>query len=228
MFEANVEMQPHNAQEVDLLFWLFLEKRVESEVRFYQNRIWENNFNSNLTFTLSSVFMTASSLMFTLAGITASTSLALPGILLAAVALVLAAFRVLYRWDSQSLIYQDALLELERAKLVIPDTDVIATANLSAIYPQLVTSIENVIRAEANQWGQVRTLKTDESLRDVASDPLSRLIASANLTPGQMEAIRSVVSAGSSSPAPRVTSVKISGESDYQAPMSDYGESSPG
>src|SRR6185369_914194 len=74
--------------------------------------------------------------------------------MLPAFAAVLASFRQLYGWERQASIYRDALLGLERVRLLAPDDDRITAADLTKVYPELVASSEKVFTGEVSQWGQ--------------------------------------------------------------------------
>lgn len=144
----------HSKEDFDLLFRIYMEKRVESQVDFYQSRIRENELNSDFTFTTGAFIMTLSSLIATLSAGGAMLGLSLIAAILPAIAALLASFRQLYGWDQQITIYRDSKLGLQRARLLAPDDDKVGEVDLVEIFPQLVVASEEVFTSEVSQWGQ--------------------------------------------------------------------------
>lgn len=144
----------HSKEDFNLLFRIYMEKRVESQVDFYQSRIRENELNSDFTFTAGAFIMTLSSLIATLSAGGALLGLSLIAAILPAIAALLASFRQLYGWDQQITIYRDSKLGLQRARLLAPDDDKVGEVDLVEILPQLVVASEEVFTSEVSQWGQ--------------------------------------------------------------------------
>ncbi|MCB9454535.1 MAG: SLATT domain-containing protein [Anaerolineaceae bacterium] len=144
----------HSKEDFNLLFRIYMEKRVESQVDFYQSRIRENELNSDFTFTAGAFIMTLSSLIATLSAGGALLGLSLIAAILPAIAALLASFRQLYGWDQQITIYRDSKLGLQRARLLAPDDDKVGEVDLIEILPQLVVASEEVFTSEVSQWGQ--------------------------------------------------------------------------
>lgn len=194
-----LDAQPHTDDDIRLLFDLYLKKRVEGQLAFYENRGRENALNSDFTFTVGTFIMTLSSLLATIGASAAIPLLALISAILPAFSALLAAFRQLYGWDRQSAIYRDAVLGLEKILLLSPDNDRLPYSDVNAVFSKIIMSSEAVFTAEVSQWGQIVLAAQQEERENQARDPLSRLIASANLNPDQMSAIQSIVNAGQTS-----------------------------
>lgn len=196
----HLDAQPHSPEDLALLFNIYLEKRLQGQLTFYESRIRENDLNSDFTFTLGTFIMTLSSLLATISASAAIPLLALISAVLPALSALLAAFRQLYGWDRQSAIYRDAVLGLEKIRLLAPDDDRLPFSDITPIFPRVVMTSEAVFTAEVNQWGQIFTASAEqEEAQNVPRDPLARMIAAANLSDDQAAAIQSIVTAGKKS-----------------------------
>jgi hypothetical protein len=194
----DLDQQAHSQQDVDLLFNIYQTKRIESQAKFYQSRIKENNQNADFTFGAGALIMTISSLVATISATVKdpfwTPFLTVMSAMLPALAALMASFRQLYGWERQASIYRDALLGLERVRLLAPDNDRISAADLTKVYPELVTSSEKVFTGEVSQWGQFvvsadqKTGKGDESLEN--------LFSSLELNDTQRAAVQAILAAG--------------------------------
>ncbi|HEX2907187.1 MAG TPA: SLATT domain-containing protein [Phototrophicaceae bacterium] len=212
---------PHSPEDMNLLFQLYLDKRIEVQLDFYQNRGRENQLNSDFTFTIGTLIMTLSALLATIGATAAIPIFALISAILPAFSALLAAFRQLYGWDRQSALYRDAALGLEKIRLLVPDDDRLAYSDISPLFPKLVISSETVFTAEVSQWGQVVMASEEDEKEAQSSDPLARLMASANLSSDQIAAIENIVSSsGSSGVGLRAVTT------DIQAAAQEYGRRS--
>ncbi len=197
----DLDKQPHDRSDTDLLYRIYLEKRIASQTSFYESRVKENQFNADFTFTAGAFVMTLSSLIATIsASAGASPYLSLLSAILPAFAALLGAFRQLYGWERQINIYRDSLLGLERVQLVAPDDDRLPVSDIQKIYPELVTSSETVFTGEVNQWGQF-ILEKDKGTADNTSDAqaMTALIGELDLTDDQRSIIAAVLSSGKKS-----------------------------
>ncbi|NWG15454.1 MAG: SLATT domain-containing protein [Chloroflexi bacterium] len=196
----HLDAQPHSQEDLELLFSIYMEKRLQGQLQFYESRIRENDLNSDFTFTLGTFIMTLSSLLATISASAAIPILALISAVLPALSSLLAAFRQLYGWDRQSAIYRDAVLGLEKIRLLAPDDDRLPFSDITPIFPKVVMTSEAVFTAEVNQWGQIFTASAEqEEAQNVPRDPLARMIAAANLSDDQAAAIQSIVASGKKS-----------------------------
>ncbi|MBZ0279008.1 MAG: SLATT domain-containing protein [Anaerolineae bacterium] len=195
--------QEHSSDDINLLFRIYVSKRLESQVDFYQSRIRENQLNSDFTFIAGAFIMTLSSLIATLSAGGEHLVLSLVAALLPAIAALLASFRQLYGWDQQITIYRDSNLGLQRALLLAPDDDQIEKSNLAQLYPQLVVTSEEVFTSEVSQWGQFVSEKDRDTDKGDAISEFQQLFAptmvdhqgNLRLSTQQMKAIQSIVAA---------------------------------
>ncbi len=191
--------QDHDRGDMEILYKIYLDKRLTSQAEFYKNRVRENQSNANFTFLVSTAVMSISALVAAVSAVISSPFFSLLSAILPALAALLAAFRQLYGWERQSSIYQDALMGLERVKLITPDKDEMASADLSSIYPELVTGGEEVFTGEVNQWGQfVQNTEKEETIDTRATNAL---MGDLRLTDEQIDTIRKIVAAGMPKPA---------------------------
>ena len=181
-----------------MLYRVYAHKRIEAQVDFYQSRIKENERNADFTFGMGALVMTISSLVATVGASVRdpfwTPALTVMSAILPAFAALLAAFRQLYGWERQSSIYRDALLGLEKVRLLAPDDDRVAASSLQEIYPDLVQRSETVFTGEVSQWGQYVVDKDGEKSQGDAA--MNQLFGSLNLTDAQRETIQSILVAG--------------------------------
>lgn len=207
MNEANealdLDQLSHNREEVDLLYRIYLEKRIAAQVSFYESRMRENQLNADFTFTVGALVMTLSSLVATISASGAAPILSLVSAILPAFAALLGSFRQLYGWERQSNIYRDSLLGLERVKLLAPDDDRLPAADLLGIYPKLVSNSETVFTGEVNQWGQFILDKDKQGEAGDSTDArtMDTLVGDLELSDEQRAIIAAILSGGKKKPA---------------------------
>lgn len=198
----DLDKEPLGREEVDVLYQIYQEKRIAAQVSFYESRMRENQLNADFTFTLGALVMTISSLIATVSASGGSSFLALASAILPAFAALLGSFRQLYGWERQTNIYRDSLLGLERVKLIAPDDDRLAAADLVSIYPQLVSSSEKVFTSEVNQWGQfIQEKEKGTEAETTDSTAMAGLISGLNLTDEQRDIIVAILASGQGKPA---------------------------
>jgi hypothetical protein len=199
---VDLDQQLHDRRDVELLYRIYVDKRINSQADFYKSRVRENQSNANFTFTFSTAVMTLSAFVATVSAVISSPIFSLMSAILPALAALLAAFRQLYGWERQISIYQDALMGLERVKLMTPDKDRMPLADLASIYPQLVTGGEEVFTGEVNQWGQFVQNADKQAAEDTTDERVTNaLMSDLQLSDEQIETIRKIVAAGAPKPA---------------------------
>jgi hypothetical protein len=207
----DLDQLPHDQQDVDMLYRIYAEKRIESQKNFYKSRIKENNKNADFTFSTGAFVMTVSSLVATVSASIQdpfwTPALTVLSAMLPAFAALLASFRQLYGWERQASIYRDALLGLERVNLLAPDNDRISAADLRQIYPKLVTESETVFTGEVSQWGQF-VVSADQKI-DKGDLALQALFNNVELTDEQRASMQSILAAGKPNSDMSVTSTVV-------------------
>jgi hypothetical protein len=183
--------QEHASQDVDVLYKIYMEKRINAQRAFYESRIQENRVNARFTFVLGAAVMVITSLIATISAGGTTPLLSLLSAILPALAAMLTSFRQLYGWERQTGIYRDALMGMERALINTPDKDREALADMTEIYPRLIGETESVLAAEANQWGQ----QTESSQIDSSEDGklLARVGEDPKLTNDQVAALQRII-----------------------------------
>ena len=193
----DLDKKGHLPTDTDLLYRIYLDKRIQAQMRFYQSRVWENDRNADFTFALGGLVMTISALVATISANGNRPELALLSAILPAFAALLASFRQLYGWERQSNIYRDSLLGLERVRLIAPDNDRVRVADLQDIFPKLVTSSETVFHGEVSQWGQfVAEKDKPDAEQDAGNRSVKSLAGDLKLSEDQLAAIAVIMSAG--------------------------------
>lgn len=189
---------PHSKEDINVLYRIYMEKRIQAQIDFYESRVRENQYNADVTFSLGALVMTLSSLVATISASSGgSPALSLIAAILPAFAALMASFRQLYAWERQSNIYRDALMGLERVRLLAPDDDRLPLYDLTQVYPKLITGGETVFTAEVNQWGQFIQNKDKlgaEDANDAAS--IQSMVANFDLTDDQRKVIAAIVATG--------------------------------
>lgn len=212
----DLDQKAHDRRDIDLLYRIYVSKRISEQVKFYQSRIKENERNADFTFATGALVMTLSSLVATV-----SVSIRDPfwtpfltvlSAILPAMAALLASFRQLYSWERQATVYRETLLGLERVKLLAPDNDRVAAANLLEVYPQLVTSSETVFTAEVSQWGQFLAADGKEVEPSKGDTALRGLFDSLQLTDEQRATVEAIIGAGNKTQAVKETHVVVQTE----------------
>jgi hypothetical protein len=199
-----LDQRAHDARDTEFLYRVYMDKRVQSQIKFYESRVRENQLNADFTFSLGTFVMTLSSLVATISASVNTPLLSLLAAIFPAFAALLASFRQLYGWERQINIYRDALMGLERVKLLTPDDDRIAAADLSQIYPRLISSGETVFTGEVNQWGQFVQRTEQEAVETVDNRAYSALVDDlqgrsekvSGLTDEQINTIKSILAVG--------------------------------
>lgn len=193
---VDMDQLTHDRSDVELLYKIYTEKRLHSQVEFYESRIRENQLNADFTFTIVAAIMTLSSVVAAFSATGNRPELSLLAAVLPALAALFASFRQMYGWERQSSIYRDALMGLERVKLIAPDDDRMPLTNLPDIYPKLVEGGETIFTGEVNQWGQFvqSTERGEEETTD--SRTTNALIRDLRLSDEQIATIRAIVAAG--------------------------------
>ena len=145
-------------EEARLRTLIYLDQRLDNQVRFYLRRIAEFQYNSNVILSFSALIMGVSTAM-SIYALSATEPLAMfITAILPALATALASFRAVYQWERQRSLYEDTIIELRRARLALPDTDHIQLADYADAFPLLLRQAEDVLRGEASQWGQLRAM----------------------------------------------------------------------
>lgn len=192
----------HTTDDISVLYQIYVSKRLQEQINFYNSRIRENERNSDFTFRAGALILTASSLIATIsASVNATENPALSFVLtvsaavLPAFAALISSFRQLYGWDKQATIYRDSLLALERVSLLTPDDDRLPHTDLMPIYPELVRRAEDIFTSEVGQWGQF-VLSKDKTAAEGEKDIVARSATNFNLSDEQMETLRAVLNSG--------------------------------
>jgi len=146
-------------QEAKLRTQLYVRQRIRHQQKFYQNRVREFQLNSSAMLVVSAVLMFISSIISAFATAGKSPFLAFCTAILPAIAAVVAAFRSLYQWERQAMLYEDVQLSLEEACIELPDEDYptsLPDAEYAAAFPRVVDKGEQAFQNEAAQWGQMQ------------------------------------------------------------------------
>jgi hypothetical protein len=209
-----LDQRQHDPSDIDLLYRVYANKRIDAQVNFYQSRIKENAKNADFTFGAGAFVMTVSSLVATISASVRdpfwTPTLTVLSAILPAFAAMLAAFRQLYGWERQINIYRDALLGLEKVRLLAPDNDRVAASSLTDVYPDLVTQSETVFNGEVSQWGQFVVEKEGPPAK--GDSVMQQLFGDLNLTDEQRATIQTILMAGKTTDVNIQTNIAKSSE----------------
>lgn len=142
-------------EEARLRTQLYIRQRINYQDNFYRSRIAEFTFNADKMLWVSAGLMGISTVISSYSVMADKAIFAFLTALLPAFAAAVSAFRSLYQWQRQASIYEDTWLALQQARLAMPDEDYLEPGDYSRYFPQLVLQTEEVLRAEARQWGQM-------------------------------------------------------------------------
>ena len=150
-------------EEARLRTQLYIRQRINYQDSFYRSRIAEFTFNADKMLWVSAGLMGISTVISSYSVMADKAIFAFLTALLPAFAAAVSAFRSLYQWQRQASIYEDSWLALQQARLVMPDEDYLEPGDYSRYFPQLVLQTEEVLRAEARQWGQMEQVRPASS-----------------------------------------------------------------
>jgi len=165
--------QPLDLATAEILLKIYNQKRIDGQISFYKSRVREFEANAGFMLGMSALIMGVSSFVSAVGAFANNPGLALITTLLPAFAALMASFRQLYQWEKQSVLYRDAMLGLEEAKLVMPDDDLFDPRTSGILLPRVVNVTEEVFVAEMNQWGQIALGSKDSKDDD---DELNHLL----------------------------------------------------
>lgn len=160
--------------EAKLRTQLYVRQRIRHQQKFYQNRVREFQFNSSAMLVVSAVLMFVSSIVSVWSISSNSPGLALCSAVLPAIAGVVAAFRSLYQWERQAMLYEDVQLSLEEACIELPDEDyptILPASEYASALPRVVDKGEQAFQNEAAQWGQVQMATMQKTPPDSETAP---------------------------------------------------------
>jgi hypothetical protein len=206
---------------------LYTKKRLDYQYDYYHKRYLQFDKNSDLLFRANALLIAITTLLAALGTNVNSIGgeVRLLTALLPAFAGLLTSIAQLYKWDEQSRIYRDAVLGLEKTRLILPATDTIEAAKAPTLFRDLVKSAEQVFLDDVNQWGQVSTAK-DESAQDAASKfeqdyGLVLRDKDGNIDEQQLAAVRQFLSLsqGKTVPQPGRDNLTIGAAEDDKPPM---------
>lgn len=152
-----------DAETADVLTRLYLQRRIEYQASYYEQRAIEYESNADLAFRAGAILMTLSSLLASIGVVSTMPIFAMLTALIPAMASFVATFRQLYQWDRQMSLYRDTLLGLERARILLPDPDIITPDDAKRVLPKLVQETESVLEQEVAQWGQIARGQGEDS-----------------------------------------------------------------
>lgn len=147
-------------EEARLRAALYIQQRVDYQDAYYQRRIAEFRFNSDIMLWVTAMLMGVSTVLSSYSVVTNKPIYAFLTALLPAFAAAVSAFRALYQWQRQAQIYEGTWLGLQRARLALPDEDFLSKGDYTRYFPELVQQTESVLRKEASQWGQLKDLQS--------------------------------------------------------------------
>lgn len=162
---------------------LYKQQRIDYQDDYYERRIAEYRFNSDVMIWITAGLMGISTVISSYSVVSNRPVFAFLTALLPACAAAVAAFRALYQWQRQAQIYEGTWLGLQRARLSLPDEDFLEEGDYARYFPELVQQTEAVLRREASQWGQLKELQSPVEQFQAIVDQ-SKSGSSATPTPG--------------------------------------------
>jgi SMODS and SLOG-associating 2TM effector domain 1 len=134
------------------------EKRIKDQLGFYTGRLEHFDRATGQGLFISATILGFASAAGALAGTTVgwAKGWAAVAAILAAAATAIAAYLTLYAFDQQSKIYGDAVRAVRAASRLAPDPDAAPDdPDLDAHVAGLVNRVEQAMRQEQSQWGQL-------------------------------------------------------------------------
>ncbi len=146
----------HDQTDFDTLLQFYTDRRLRDAVVYYRYRVDEAEINtrfvSRVSFLLlmAAVVLAATSLWATQ---TPQVGMLVLVAILPTIALMLTGFRWLYGWERQADLYRDSAAALRRAAAMVEDLGSLPQSEKKAVLMRIVTTTEDAIHAELNQWG---------------------------------------------------------------------------
>jgi hypothetical protein len=172
---ARPQAGPHSLlteEEAKLRAGLYIQQRIDYQDGYYQLRMAEFSFNSDKMLWVSAGLMGFSTILSSYSVLSDKSVYALITVLLPAFAAAVSAFRALYQWQRQAAVYEDSWLALQQARLAMPDEDFLQPGDYARYFPHLVQRTEDVLQAEASQWGQIEQGTSSDSLPSAPGGPV--------------------------------------------------------
>ncbi len=171
--DSDPSLPEHTPADIQGLMAAYIEKRLDAQTKFYQDRIHENQVNSDFTFKWGTGLMLLASFLATFSALAGIPVLAIVTALLPVFAATLVSFQQLYGWDRQIPLYRDALDGIDNAKLMVPPQSRWIRLDLTTPYANLVEAGEKVLNGEVNQWGQAIVESSKAKGPSVQTGPLA-------------------------------------------------------
>lgn len=140
------------------LLRFYEDKRIRDQLGFYTGRLEQFDRATGQGLFISATILGFASAAGALAGTTVgwAKEWAAVAAILAAVATAIAAYLALYAFEQQSKIYGDAVRAVRAASRPVPDPDAVPDdPDLDAHVAGLVSRVEQAMRQEQSQWGQL-------------------------------------------------------------------------
>ena len=159
--------------EAKLRAGLYTQQRIDYQDSYYQRRLDEFSFNADKMLWVSAGLMGFSTILSSYSILSDKSIYALITVLLPAFAAAVSAFRSLYQWQRQAAVYEDSWLALQQARLAMPDEDFLQPGDYARYFPHLVQRTEDVLQAEASQWGQIEQGTSPDAPPPAPAGPIS-------------------------------------------------------
>jgi|SRR5271166_1006337 len=140
------------------LLRFYEEKRIKDQLGFYTGRLEQFDRATGQGLFISATILGFASAAGALAGTTLgwAKGWAAAAAILAAISTAMAAYIALYAFDQQSKIYGDVVRAVRAVSRPTPDPDVAPDGgNPDAKVADLVNRVEQALRQEQSQWGQL-------------------------------------------------------------------------
>jgi len=182
----------HTRDDSDALIRAYYDLRLIEQMRFYNKRAQENDFNLDITMLMTLLIPLLVTILAALNLLAPSTFLGWLTIILPSFAALFATFQRVYDWETQHATYKSTYAGLQVAKHIDPvdptDTAGEKLKEPRTILLELVDGVERELNKEADQWG---TAAAENETELSAEQIIEAFKKKAESSEDEIEALRS-------------------------------------
>jgi hypothetical protein len=180
----------HSEADIQALINLYRAKRVQAQNDFYEDRIAENKKNAFFVSMAGVVLIAMATLLSSINVVIGLPIIILLIALLPVLASLLVSFEKIYGWGRQISLYEDAQKRLKIDNTIPPAAGRKPSRPYHDVFMDFVSSVENTLKSEMNQWGQ-NVLRDGTNLTSLsAEEALDLALSKSNLNKAQVESVR--------------------------------------
>jgi hypothetical protein len=181
---ADEPRPPHTEEDYGKFIYLYQQKRVDGQLKFYGDRVEEYDANAGFVSLTTVVLIALSTLLSAVNIVIGQPWIILIIGLLPIMGALLVSFEKIYGWERQKVLYEDALGRLRIDRTIPPVQGRIPKRPYADINIEFVSAVEATLRAEMSQWGQA-VLKDGSSFAALSAEEALEMALTKGAIPAQ-------------------------------------------